>query len=384
MPKLPETFEHVFIDPHVHLREPSPTNKSEDFESGTRAALKGGAVAVYDIFNTPGHHTTTLGRGIEKQALVYMKALIPTGFYYGLQPEAGGDEVDDINEKIADIFAGLKVFLDLSTGIDKKEVDPFDFEEQFIAWGKLAPNKPIMFHLGKNNLGACIELAEKNDLILHIFHVNNPDDVEMIDVARNRDVRISCGVCTHHLVLTEDDVKQLNWFARMKPPLVSAADSEKLRHQFNTGKIQVLETDHAPHSKEMKEAANRENPDGLDDINLPRPYGVPGLEAAMPIMFYEVEEGRIDYERLREATSTNSLRLMNANLSPMTKVIWQRGKPKEFTEVDIVSKCGHSPYIGKKIVGEVVKVVIDGKLVVRGGEIIDKKPQVLWGNKDVI
>src|SRR3989338_7683120 len=109
MPKLPEIFNHVFFDPHVHLREPSPINTSEDFESGTKAALAGGAIGVCDIGNTPGHPTATYGRVVEKHRLAYRNAYLPVGFWLLMLPDGGN--IGELAKSAPDVV-GPKVFGD--------------------------------------------------------------------------------------------------------------------------------------------------------------------------------------------------------------------------------------------------------------------------------
>ncbi|MBI2589355.1 dihydroorotase family protein [Candidatus Saccharibacteria bacterium] len=368
------------VDLHVHLREPS-TNKAETISSGTKAALLGGFVAICDMPNNPGSPTWTLDRLQAKQKIIEEKAYIPVATYAGSQPES--DNIDEL-EKMAVSAIGLKLYGGTTTGNDK-DYSPADFLTILKKWKQVAPNKPIMLHSGKDNLEEFIKLIVANSgQRLHVCHVNSPDDVHIISKYKKHSLPITCGVCPHHLFMASHDVKSRGWFARMKPPLISQDKAEELLEMLASGQIDIVETDHAPHSIESKMATGEENPEGIDNPSHKTCYGVPGLEFALPLLFYQMRQGRLTLERIIDATSTKPAKIIGLKISGRTKVTWQLKDYRINNEkTQTLSGSGWTPYLGMLASGKVKEVTIGGKTLVRGGKITSKYPKVINAGDEI-
>lgn len=354
------------IDLHVHLREPSD-NTSETIESGTRAALLGGFVMVADMPNNPGLPVWSKERLDRKIEIAEQSAWIPAGFYAGSQPES--DNVGEL-EKMAPHAIGLKLYGDPTTGNDST-YKATDFIEIVNEWHRVAPDKPIMFHAGENNLKDMIKLVATGlGHALHICHVNSSYQVNSVNMYRDeRGANVTCGVCPHHLLKTSHDLITQGTFAEMKPPLAHQADAEKLMSMLNDGKINVVETDFAPHSLGAKYDA--EHSGG-------HCYGVPGIEQVMPLLFYQVSKGRLGFDRLIDATHTQPARILGVKFDKTTEVKWNTDRRAyRIGEEDTEAQCGWSPYLGMLAIGKVEYVKIGGSKVAIMGMAYNKHPEVI-------
>lgn len=344
------------VDLHVHLREPG-NNKAETIASGTRAALHGGYVAVCDMPNNPGQPIWSLACLSEKQKIIRKKAFIPVGTYAGAQPES-----DNLAElpAMAETSIGLKLYGAPTTGNDK-DYQAADFSKIVKVWHQAAPGKPIMLHAGRDNLAGLINLvAKKYQHHLHVCHVNSAAEVALVTKAKKQGLPVSCGVCPHHLFKTSHDVLSEGWFARMQPPLAAQSEAEKLLELLATGDIDIVETDHAPHPSAAKWAAENDHTKTC--------FGVPGIEFAVPLLLYQVKQGRLSLERLVDATSTRPTQIIGVKLSPKTKVTWRTETYRIGDRLpEGHSGSGWTPFLDKLASGKVDKVVIDGQTVFHTG-----------------
>lgn len=357
------------VDLHVHLRQPS-VNGAETISSGTRAALLGGYVMLGDMPNNPGHETWTEERILEKRDIVETDAYVPVGLYAGSQPSS-----DNIGElaKIAPHSIGLKLYGAPTTGNDR-DYSASDFLPILAEWHRVAPDKPIMLHAGKENLEEMIGVvAGELGHALHVCHVNDPEDVELICEAKDTDLDVSCGVCPHHLFKTSHDVSTQGWFARMQPPLAEQTDAEALFRQLVEGKIDVVETDHAPHLYESKIASEEQNPWGIHNSEHTTCFGVPGIEFALPLLLYQAKRGRITVERIAEVTSKKPAEIFGVHVNSGTQVAWEMREYRIEDESEQVhSGSGWTPFLGMLAVGEVRNVQIGSKFVLQEGSILGK------------
>lgn len=299
---FPETFTTAGgIDLHTHLREPS-TNHAETIEGGTRAALLGGFVMVADMPNNPGLPVWTRERLDKKIEIAEAQAWIPTAFYAGCQPES--DTVGEL-ESMAPSAIALKLYGDPTTGNDNR-YEASDFDEIIAEWHRVAPDKPIMFHAGEDNLDSMIwRVAVGLGHHLHVCHVNDPLQVETVQNAKLDGLTVTSGVTPHHLLMTSHDVHVKGKFAEMKPPLADQDDTEELMWLLDQGKIDIIETDFAPHSLDAKYKAEHEGGDC---------FGLPGIEHALPLLFYQVSIGRLSMERLLDATQVRPAEILRGQL----------------------------------------------------------------------
>ena len=366
-----------FVDLHVHLREPS-NNNAETIESGTRAAMLGGFVVVCDMPNNPGQPTWTEERVEEKYSIIRHSAHIPVGIYSGSQPES--DNIGEL-EKMAKRTIGLKLYGAPTTG-NERDYEAEDFRPIVEEWHRVVPDKPVMLHAGQENLEDMIDLvAGEAGQHLHVCHVNNTSQVVLVNKAKAADLPVTCGVCPHHLFKTSHDVQTEGWEARMQPPLAHQDEAEALFDKLVRGEIDVIETDHAPHSLEAKEKAEDENPDGIHDKDHTTCFGVPGIEFAAPLMFYQVKRGNISMERVIEVMSTKPAQIIGLRQGLNTDVAWNMERYRITGDEMALSGSGWLPYLGKWAVGRVGTMRIDAKILVRNGRPAAQVSQVFMRNK---
>lgn len=332
------------IDPHVHLRDPGQTEK-EDFYTGTIAALAGGFTTVIDM---PNNRTpiTTYERLEEKRKIAKDKVVCDLGFYFG----SLGDNLDEF-PKVEKLVKGLKLYLNETTGnfiIEKGRV-----EKIFKAWNE----GPILLHAEDDAVEFIINLVAKTRKRAHFCHISTKKDLEQIIAAKEQKLPITCGVTPHHLFLNEHDGKTLGPFGKMKPYLKPQKDVDFLWK--NLSYIDVVESDHAPHTLEEKEG---ENP----------PFGVPGLETTLPLLLTAVSENRLSLDEVIRLCSTNPSKIFNISTDSQTYIEVNPNTKYEIKNTNLHTKCGWSPFDGWKVQGRVERVVLRGKKVFENGEILAK------------
>lgn len=341
------------IDPHVHLREPGATQK-EDFETGTKAAVAGGYTAVLDMPNNPAP-TVTPEALEEKMRLATGRIFADVGFHFG----ASAESIKYFSEVSNKVF-GLKLYMNHTTGELLIEDDAV-LNQIFSFWTK---EKPILVHAEAETLQKAIALAKKYGSRLHVCHVSLKEEIDLIRDAKNSGLDISCEVTCHHLFLTEEDGKRLGPFGLMKPPLRSKMDQDALWQGVDDGTIDMIGSDHAPHTKEEK----------LDEK---APNGVPGLETSLPLLLTAVNEGRLTKEKVIQLTSANPRRVFAVPEQDETFVEVDMDETYVISNEDLQTKCGWSPFAGMKVTGRVKKVVLRGQIVYGGQDIFGPYGRIL-------
>jgi dihydroorotase len=370
--KYPEKFTFPgAIDFHTHLREPSPTNKSETYLTGTQAAAFAGNVAVADICNTPGLPTNTINRVWDKQRIARHKAHIPVGVWFGSQPE---DSNESAYEVAGHYTIGLKIFTHHTTG-NTGHYAAEDFRDKLTYWQEKNPDLPVAIHSGGGNLEGFVELAEDIGFHLHNFHTNDPEDLEMMLRAQKRGVNVTKGMCLHHIDFAAEDVK--DWNLRMQPPLAPEVDREKLWHHFVNGGVEAFETDHAPHPQSAKEEADRLNPEGIEDVNLPRTYGVRSLRQALPRLLKLFDENNVPMEKFVELTSTNPARIIGVKFAENTSVTYLMEEYELIDDGPAPEGAAPSPFLGRMALGKVLETDISGVRVVKNGQLASSAPKLV-------
>jgi carbamoyl-phosphate synthase/aspartate carbamoyltransferase/dihydroorotase len=331
------------VDIHVHLREPGGTHK-EDFSSGTAAALAGGFVAVLDMPNNtpPVVDQETLLRKVD---LATGKARCDFGFYMGASSDNASRPVAQPH------VAALKMYLDDTYGPLRVNSLP-TMMAHFQSWPR---NKPIATHAEGLSTAIAIGLAQLYDRRLHVCHVRQKAEIELIRKAKERGVGLTCEVTPHHLFLTEDDAERLGPFSVMKPPLGTPEDNHALWDNLDI--IDAVASDHAPHTLAEKES---DNP----------PPGVPGLETTLPLLLNAVSEGQLSMEEVVRLLHHGPARVMglkvpeDAHVEVDPTAVWSIQGAQLFT------KCGWTPFEGMTVRGRVTSVRLRGTLVYQEGEVL--------------
>lgn len=334
------------IDTHVHLREPGATQK-EDFETGTKAAIAGGYTLVLDMPNNP-EPTVTAGALDKKIQLAAGRIYSDLGFHFGATLDS-----TQYFKQVKDKAFGLKVYMNHTTGTLLQE-DPQILQTIFSEWPK---DKLLMVHAEGETLKKAIKLARDNGNKLHVCHVGLAEEAELIKEAKVQGLPITCEVTSHHLFLKEDDVKRLGPFGMMRPPLTTEKNQDALWKAIEDGTIDTIASDHAPHTKEEK---NSENP----------PNGVPGLETILPLLLTAVSEGKLTIEDIIRLCHKNPAKILNIPTDENTYVEVDETIPYTLPPKPSFTKCGWSPFAGRKVFGKMKKVVLRGKVVYDNGQFV--------------
>lgn len=323
----------LLIDVHVHLRDPGATYK-EDFASGSRAALAGGFGFIIDMPNNV-EPTLTMKKLQEKIKLASKKAACGIGFHFG----TNGKNIKEFVQAAAhpQVY-GLKLYCNHTTG----EMLIEDIElltKVFEAWPK---GKPILVHAEGVQLSAVIALAYLYDQKLHVCHISQEVEVALVRQAKKRGLAISAGVTPHHLFMTSKETATLGGYAMMKPPLGTAVDQKALWQGLADGAIDLIESDHAPHSREEKERA------------IPA-YGVPGLETTLGLMLLAVKQKKCSLTQVKQWLYDNPKKIFSINAAPNETITFDATKSWVVDESDLQTKCGWSPFAGWRLYGKLMK-----------------------------
>lgn len=331
------------IDAHVHLREPGATHK-ENFLTGTAAALAGGVVAVFDMpNNTP---PVTDRQTLEvKKSLAAQSALCDYGFFLGAAAENSSTAAELAPETV-----GLKVYLGETYGPLRIQ-NLVALMAHFQNW---PPDKPIAVHVEGLLLASVLALAAIYKRRVHICHVSRAEEIALIKMAKERGLPITCEVTPHHLFLSEEDAAHLGPFGYMKPTLGSRKDREALWENLEA--IDIVASDHAPHTREEKQGSNP-------------PPGVPGLETTLPLLFTAMLEGRISQERLTELVFKNPATIFGIK-PPEARVEIELGPRRIISSSELKTRCGWTPFEGMEVRATVRRVFIRGHKAYEDGEII--------------
>lgn len=331
------------IDVHVHLRDPGQTHK-EDFFTGTSAALAGGFTTVFDMPNNK-EPVITLKRLEEKIREAKKKTVCDIGFYAG----SLGENLEELMKMEPFVF-GLKLYLNKTTGnylIDKNKLLKI-----FGAWNR---NKPILCHAEEDILETLLAVVKKTRKRVHICHVSNEIQLKLIIKAKKNNLPITAGTTPHHLFLTENDVKVIGTLAMIKPRISKKSDQNFLWENLKW--IDLIESDHSPHTIEEKRSVNF-------------PTGFPGLETTLPLLLTAVSEKKLTLDRLVELCFENPKKIFNIKTNKNTFIEIDEKEEYIIDNKNLKTKCGWSPFHGWKVKGKVKKVFIRGKKVFENGKLL--------------
>jgi dihydroorotase len=372
------------IDSQVHFREPGLEHK-EDLESGTRAALVGGVTTVLEMPNTRPP-TTTAARLEEKIVRARDRVWTDVGFFVG----ASCSNIDELAElERAPHCAGVKVFHGSSTGdlLVETEADldrvlragvrrvaiHAEDEARLRERRPIAERGSVSLHPEWRDVESaaraterCIRLARLARRPIHVLHVTTAEELELL--AQARDVA-TVEVTPQHLTFTSPDCyARLGSRAQMNPPIREARHREALWRAIEDGLVDVVGSDHAPHTLEEKAKPYPESPSGM-----------PGVEMLLPIMLDHVQKGLLRLERMVDLLCHGPARvygiprkgrIARGMIADLTVV-----DPRATTRVsdsDVRSKCGWTPYDGMVLQGRVHATVLRGALAMREGEVLGR------------
>lgn len=322
------------VDVHVHLRYPGGAHK-ETIATGTAAALAGGVTAVLGMPNTtpPLIDGATLDAALDHVA---GEACCDVGLYLGA---AEGHAADAC--AAADRAAGLKVYLNDTFGRLRIE-SLAALRPYFEAW---PTGRPIVLHAEDLNVATAIGLGRTYGQWVHIAHVSRAEEIRLIAAAKSAGLAVTCEVAPHHLFLSTDDLARLGPFGEVRPRLATPADRDALWDHLDV--VDCLATDHAPHTRAEKAAAEP-------------PPGMPGLETALPLMLTAVDDGRLTLDRLVELASAAPARLFGVPTAAESTVEVEVGPAWTLPDRGWQTKPDWSPFAGATVRGRVVRTTLRG------------------------
>lgn len=337
------------IDIHVHLRDPGQIQK-EDFYTGTCAALAGGFTTVLDMPNNKVP-ITTLEKLQKKIKTAQEKIVCNIGFYFSSLGD-NFNEFKKINLPAGGLVFGLKLYLNLTTGhflIDEKQL-----KKIYKSWPS---NLPILVHCEEETISKVIAVVKKTGRKTHFCHISSLSELKQIIKAKEQGLPLTCGVSPHYLFLTENDVRYLGSFGLIKPPLKTKKDQDFLWKSIKY--IDVIESDHAPHTIEEKKSAHP-------------PYGVPGLETTLPLLLTAKNEGRISIDDIIRLCFVNPAKVFKIKTDKNTKIEIDEKKTFTVENKNLKTKCKWSPFAGWKMIGKVKRVFIRAEKVFEDDKILVK------------
>jgi len=387
--KAVEVFEakglHVLpgvIDTQVHFREPGNEHK-EDLESGSRAAVLGGVTAVFEMPNTSPPTTTRLALE-DKFARAEGRMHCDYAFYAGATP----DNIGALGalEQIPSV-AGVKAFLGSSTGslLLNREEDILaalkagrrrmavhsEDEARLRERKPLAKEGDVRTHpfwrdveSARLSTERVLRLAKQAGRRLHVLHVTTEEELPLLAAARDY---ATVETTPQHLTLAAPECyERLGTYAQMNPPIRESRHREALWRAVNDGLIDVIGSDHAPHTREEKEKTYPDTPSGM-----------PGVQTLVTILLDHLNAGRLSLERFVDLTSAGAARIFG--IAGKGRIA--RGYDADFTIVDvnakrkienswIASKCGWTPFDGLTTTGWPVATIIRGQTIMRDGGLI--------------
>lgn len=359
----------AFCDVHVHFREPGFSYK-ETIRTGSMAAAAGGYSCVCTMPNL-NPVPDSVAHISEQLEIINRDAVIDVKPYASITVGRKGLEVVDVNA-----LKGLAVaFSDDGSGVQDEKVMRRAME-------KLAGEGCILAaHCEDNSLlrggyihdgtyaaahghrGICSEsewkqierdlrLAEETGCAYHVCHISTRESVDVIRRAKDRGVDVSCETGPHYLLLDENDLQEDGRF-KMNPPLRSAEDRSALIEGLKDGTIDMIATDHAPHSAEEKSR-------GLEGSAM----GIVGLETAFPVLYTGlVLKGIISLEKLTELMSTAPRRRFRLPEAGDDITVFEVGTPYRINSSKFLSKGHSTPFEGMEVYGRCIRTVHNGKTI---------------------
>ncbi|MBO4904096.1 MAG: dihydroorotase [Lachnospiraceae bacterium] len=363
-----------FVDVHVHFRDPGQTHK-EDIHTGAAAAMAGGFTSVVMMANTvppaddPDIVRDILERAAKEPIHIYTCATVTKGMGgkelcdYRALLDAGAVGFTDDGKPITDeklLSGAFEKISELGVPISLHEEDPAYIKENGVNSGPAAASLGLTGSDRQAEISMIerdLAIAAKTDVKLNIQHISTAEGVEAVRRARRDNRNIHAEATPHHFTLTDSAVSVHGTLAKMNPPLRTDEDREAIWEGLSDGTIDIIATDHAPHSVEEK---------NVDFAHAPS--GIIGLETSFLLAYRTlVQRDIIDLGRLFELMSLNPARLYGLNAgtlsvgAPADIVIIS---PDEKTEyVTTRSRSSNSPFIGCTFEGKIRYTIADGRIV---------------------
>lgn len=378
------------IDDQVHFREPGLTHKG-DIASESRAAVAGGITSFIEMPNT-NPQSTTIELLEEKFAIAAEKSFANYSFMFG----GTNDNLEEILKVNPKTVAGLKLFLGSSTGnmlVDNEEVlekifsstplliavhceDEATIKANFEKYKEeYGDDIPMKFHPLIRSEEACyissskaIELAKKTGARLHVFHLSTGKETKLFsNKIPLEEKKITAEVCVHHLWFTDADYDKKGSLIKWNPAIKTQADKDQLWEALLDDRIDVIATDHAPHTLEEKK-----------NVYTSAPSGGPLVQHAVVAMFEAFHQGKISVEKIVEKMAHNPAKIFKIEKRGFIKegyyadlVIVDSGLPWSVKKENILYKCGWSPFEGFTFKSRITHTFVNGEMVYNNFKVKD-------------
>lgn len=376
------------IDDQVHFREPGLTHKG-DIYTESRAAVAGGITSFMEMPNTvPNALTQNLLE--DKYQIAQKKSIANYSFFMG----ASNDNIEEVLKTDQQNICGIKVFMGSSTGnmlVDNEQTltNIFSKCDMLIAThcedeatvrknledyeSKYGQNMAIKYHPEIRSAEACYlssslaaRLAKKHDTRLHILHLSTAKELDLFDnTIALKDKRITAEACVHHLWFSDADYDEKGTLIKWNPAVKSAADREAIWEAVNDDRIDILATDHAPHTMAEK-----------DNNYFNAPSGGPLVQHAVLAILEKVKEGKISLVRAVEKMSHAPAICFQINDRGFVRegyfadlVIVDPEASLTVDKSNVLYKCGWSPFEGVTFSHQIHTTFVNGNVVYSKGEI---------------
>lgn len=375
------------IDDQVHFREPGLTHKG-DMATESAAAVAGGITSFLEMPNVQPQ-TTTREAVADKYRAAAGRARANFGFYLG----ATNGNLDEIRSLALNDACGIKVFMGASTGdmlVDEPRVlerlfaeapllivthcedTPTIRENEARARARYGEDVPMAEHPRIRSAEAClkssrlaIDLARRHDARLHVLHLTTAVEMDLFEAVHRREKRITGEACVHHLWFDESRYADLGTRIKCNPAIKSAGDREALLAAVNDGRIDVIATDHAPHTAEEKSRTY-----------FAAPAGLPLVQHALLVLFDLARQGRLSIETIVERASHAPADLFGIVDRGYLRegcyadlVLVDPEQSQAVTAANLLYKCGWSPFEGHTFSAGVAATVVNGHVAWRDGKL---------------
>lgn len=370
------------VDVHVHFREPGFTHK-ETIETGSQAAARGGYTTVCAMPNL-NPVPDTVAHFEEVEAIIQKDAVVKVLQYAPITEELKSETlVDMAGMKAAGAFAftndGVGVqtagtmYLAMTEAAKVGLPIVAHTEDESLLFGGCMHRGKISEKLGLPGIMSATEssqiardliLAEETGVHYHVCHLSTKESVRIIREAKQAGVHVTCEVCPHHLIMSEEDITHDHGNFKMNPPLRSTADREALINGLLDGTIDCIATDHAPHSHQEK------NQSMVDS-----PFGIVGSETAFALMYTEfVEKGIFTLEQVIEWMTIKPAEIFNLQTGKIRVggladiAVFNLTESYQIDSQDFQSKSSNTPFIGKAVKGQTILTLVNGQIAWSEGE----------------
>jgi len=380
------------IDDQVHFREPGLTHKATIYTE-SKAAVAGGITSFMEMPNT---NPQALTQEIleEKYEIASKKSIANYSFFMG----ASNDNLEEVLKTNPKNVGAIKIFMGSSTGnmlVDNKHVLEEIFfkspmliavhceDERIIqenikeAKQQFGEEVPISEHPKIRSTEACfksslmaVELAKKYNTRLHVFHISTEKEIELFDnKLKLKDKKITAEVCIHHLWFNENNYREKGTHIKWNPAVKKENDQKALLQALLDDKLDVIATDHAPHTLEEK-----------TNSYFKAPSGGPLVQHALPAMFEFFKRGKISLEKIVEKMCHNPAICFKVENRGFIRegyfadlVLVDINSPWQVKKENILYKCGWSPFEGEVFNTKITHTLVNGHIAYKGGNFDERK-----------